>query len=161
MKRDPNQSSSCPCRGDLQRTYANGQERKSDEVEAGAPLPRRASTVDLRQGDRPGERQSANWNVDVENPAPRVVVSDPSSQRWTNSRRADAVTPYRANASPRFSEERYRPGWPVPSAAARLRTRLAIRETGEEAKVGRDTAQEGTDCEKYDTGQEERFRQAM
>jgi len=35
------------------------------------------------------ERQSADWNVDVENPAPRVVVGDPASQRRTNGGCAD------------------------------------------------------------------------
>src|SRR5882724_4726308 len=70
---------------DLQGAYAQGQKGKSHEVKAGELL--------LQSGNvrwifdeliDQYERQYANRNVDVENPPPRVVVSDPAFQRRTN-----------------------------------------------------------------------------
>src|ERR1700719_1213679 len=86
---------------DLQRTYAQGQERKSDEVEARELLPQaRYVRRIVDQLIDQYECQNANRNVDIENPAPGVVVGNPAAQRWTNGRSADGRDPVQRKGKP-------------------------------------------------------------
>src|ERR1700676_2861267 len=76
--------------GDLQGAYAYGQQRKPDVVEPGKPLLlagqiRRILDAPIQQQ----QRHRPHWNVEVENPAPRVAIGDPPSQRRTDGRSAD------------------------------------------------------------------------
>src|SRR6266404_5846426 len=140
---------------DLQGAYAQGQKRKSDEVEAREPLLKCGYVwwiFDKLKDEY--ECQNTNRNVDVENPAPGVVVGDPASQRWTNGRSADGRDPIQRKGQHSLRRRKR-------IAQDCLRHRLqasserALQDPKQEKKpkAGCDSAQKRTDCEKHNAGQ--------
>src|SRR5258706_4629001 len=100
------------------------------------------------------ERQSANWNVEVENPAPGVAIGDPASQRWTNGRSADGRDSIQREGQPalrgrkRIAQDCLRHRLQAPSERA-----LQDPKQEKKPKAGRDSAEQGTRSEKHNAGQ--------
>src|ERR1700693_1794979 len=102
------------------------------------------------------QRERAHWNVEVENPAPRVAIGDPASQRWTDGRSADG-----RDSIQRIGHRSLR--WRKRSAKDGLRHRLqssserALQDSKQEKKpkAGCDPTQKGTGREKHNADQKE------
>ena len=76
---------------DLQGGDSHREERESDVVKGGDPLCPQASHIRriLHQGINQRQRKDPHGYVDVEDPAPRIAVGNPSAQRRTNGRCAN------------------------------------------------------------------------
>src|SRR5260370_2108585 len=142
---------------DLQGAHAQGQERKSNEVEAGELLPQAGyvrwifdKLIDQY------ERQNAHRNVDVENPAPRVVVCNPPSQRRTNGRSADGRNSIQRKGQPSLlgsqaiAQDGLRHRLQASSGCA-----LHDSKQQQKPKAVRAPTEKGTDCKKCNADQKE------
>src|SRR6202042_3679287 len=142
---------------DLQCAYAQSEQRETDEVEAGDPgLQVGYVRWIFNKLIDQYERQNANRNVNVENPAPRVVVCDPASQCRTNGRSADGSDSIEREGQPALLGSKA-------IAQDGLRHRLqasskrALHDSKQEQKpkAGCDATEKGTRCKKRNAGQKE------
>ena len=133
----PNQSHSCPLlRRISQRDHRHAQEAEAEGVERLAPTRAARARSALRYSGsmttarHSRERQEPDGDVDVEDPAPAVVVGDVAAERRADDRRQQAPRCRRpsspALASPSETRRAARPG---STAAARRRPGPAARGT--------------------------------
>src|ERR1700730_15047385 len=142
---------------DLQRAHTYGQQRKSDEVEAresGLQAGYVRGIFDKLRNQHEGH--NPQWNVDVENPAPRVIVCDPASERWTDSRCADGC-----NSIQREGQSALLGSKAITQNGLRHRLQassdrsLHDSKEKQEAKTGCDPTEKRTDCKKRNADQKE------